>query len=63
MLIGPFSPNILSGHFGPKIGSRTFILLLEALQMSTIRRNQSFSVHILAQAWECLVFDQITQQL
>ena len=31
MLIGPFSPNILSGHFGPEIGSRTFIPLLEAL--------------------------------
>ena len=25
MLIGLFSPNILSGHFGPKIGSLTFI--------------------------------------
>ena len=32
MLIGPFSPNILSGHFGHKIGSRTFIPLLEALK-------------------------------
>ena len=31
MLIGPFSPNIFSGHFGPKIGFRTFVPLLEAL--------------------------------
>ena len=34
MLIGPFSPNILSGHFGPEIGSRTFIPLLEALDIN-----------------------------
>ena len=34
MLIGLFSPNILSGHFGLKIGSRTFIPLLEALLLS-----------------------------
>ena len=32
LLIGLFSPNILSGHFGPEIGSRTFIPLLEALE-------------------------------
>ena len=31
MLIGLFSPNILSGNFGLEIGSRTFIPLLEAL--------------------------------
>ena len=31
MLIGLFKPNILSGHFGPEIGSRTFIPILEAM--------------------------------
>ena len=35
MLIGLFSQNILSGHFGPEIGSRTFIPLLEALRTAT----------------------------
>ena len=40
MLIGPFSPNILSGHFGPEIGSRTFIPLLEALFKSAVSRDK-----------------------